>query len=164
MVTSKQYIRDFFSRSSSIQETIRKKIVYIIKKKPKDLDRNMQQLNAVYESKINCLDCANCCKSISPAVTDADISRLAKFLKMKPSRIVSDFFVMDHEGDYVFLSTPCPFLRDDNYCMVYEARPRACKEYPHTDRRRALQLIRLTEKNAQVCPIVYNVLLDLPYE
>ncbi len=31
--------------------------------------------------------------------------------------------------------SPCPFLGDDNYCSVYEARPKACREYPHTDRK-----------------------------
>jgi len=163
MSISKQYVRDFFTRTSSVKEILRKKISILKKKKPKDLDQNMQHFHSIYELQINCLDCANCCKTLSPAVTDVDISRLAKFLKIKPSRLVSEYFLLDNEGDYVFQSTPCPFLGDDNYCVVYEARPRACKEYPHTDRRRALQLLQITEKNADVCPIVFNVLLDLPY-
>ncbi|MBN2395805.1 MAG: YkgJ family cysteine cluster protein, partial [Candidatus Atribacteria bacterium] len=60
-----------------------------------------------------------------------------------------------------FNETPCPFLMPDNYCMVYESRPKACREYPHTDRRRMVQILKLTQKNCEVCPVVYAIVKDL---
>lgn len=126
-----------------------------------DLDKRIHSLHHKYMEEIDCLECGNCCRSISPAVKDSDISRLSKFLKTKPSDLVSTYFVMDEEGDYVFKTEPCPFIGEDNFCSVYAARPRACKEYPHTDRVKIHQVLDITFKNISVCPIVYEIVQEL---
>lgn len=125
------------------------------------LDKKFHPLHDKYMAKIDCLDCGNCCKSISPAVKDTDITRLSKYLKIKPSDIVTKYFVLDEEGDYVFRNQPCPFLGYDNFCSVYDARPRACREYPHTDRTRIHQILNITYKNISVCPIVHDIVQEL---
>ncbi len=127
------------------------------KKKPKNLDSIVHQLHDQVFEEIDCLDCANCCKSISPTLYDKDIERLAKHFKMKSSQFVDEYLYVDKDGDYVFKQTPCPFLLPDNYCMAYESRPKACREYPHTDRKRFYQILDLTIKNTEVCPAVYDI-------
>ncbi|MBI9054127.1 MAG: YkgJ family cysteine cluster protein [Bacteroidales bacterium] len=127
------------------------------KKKPKNLDTVVHQLHDEVFEEIDCLDCANCCKSISPTLYDKDIERVAKHLRMKSSKFIDEYLYIDNDGDYVFKQTPCPFLLPDNYCMVYESRPKACREYPHTDRKRFYQILDLTLKNTEVCPAVYDV-------
>lgn len=127
------------------------------RKKPGDLDDVVHELHEEIFENIDCLSCANCCKTTSPIVIDRDIERIAKHLKMKPSEMIGQYLQMDDEGDYVFRETPCPFLMPDNYCMIYEIRPRACREYPHTDRRRFHQLLKLTLKNTLVCPAVLEI-------
>jgi Fe-S-cluster containining protein len=52
----------------------------------------------------------------------------------------------------------------DNYCIIYDQRPKACREYPHTDRRRFYQILDLTMKNRDICPIVYEVVEKLKQE
>ena len=126
-----------------------------------ELDEGIHTLHEQYEEAIDCLDCGNCCKSISPAMKDRDIERIAKYLKVKPSELVADHMEIDDEGDYVFRSQPCPFIGEDNYCSVYPARPRACREYPHTDRKKQNQILNLSKKNIAVCPIVYAIFKDL---
>jgi Fe-S-cluster containining protein len=64
----------------------------------------------------------------------------------------------DEDGDYVFKSSPCPFLASDNACSIYEFRPKACREYPHTNRPQMKQILDLTFKNATVCPAVKEIL------
>lgn len=49
----------------------------------------------------------------------------------------------------------------DNYCMVYESRPRACREYPHTDRKRFYQILDLSHKNCETCVVVYEIFEDM---
>ncbi|HAF29721.1 MAG TPA: zinc/iron-chelating domain-containing protein [Bacteroidales bacterium] len=127
------------------------------KKKPKTLDTIVHKLHDEVFQEIDCLNCANCCKSISPTLYDKDVERLAKHFKIKPSQFVEEYLYIDEESDYVFRKTPCPFLLSDNYCMVYESRPKACREYPHTDRKRFYQILNLTLKNTEVCPAVYDV-------
>lgn len=131
------------------------------KKKPKNIDDRFHELHANAFEHFDCLQCANCCSSISPIVSEKDIDRLAKHFKKKAGDLISAYFHIDEDFDYVFNETPCPFLMPDNYCMVYESRPKACREYPHTDRRRMVQILKLTQKNCEVCPVVYAIVKDL---
>ncbi len=107
--------------------------------------------------KIDCLSCANCCKTTSPIFRDTDIKKLSKRFKQKTHEFISEYLKQDMDGDYVLQSTPCPFLWDNNECSVYEDRPLACKEYPHTDRRNMFQILDLTEKNLEICPAVCEI-------
>lgn len=127
------------------------------KKKPKDLDQQFQELHEDAFEEIDCLDCGNCCKTTSPIFQQKDIERMAKHFKMRPAEFVTKYLVEDDEHDFVFPASPCPFLGDDNYCMAYEARPNACREYPHTDRRKMHQILNLTFKNTLVCPAVSDI-------
>jgi Fe-S-cluster containining protein len=131
------------------------------KRKPKNLDQVVHPLHEKASSCFDCLGCANCCSSISPIITDRDIERLAKHLRIKSAALIEQYMQIDEDGDYVFKETPCPFLMPDNYCMVYEHRPKACREYPHTDRRKFIQILNLTLKNREICPIVYAVTEEL---
>ncbi len=132
-------------------------IKLIKKKKPKNLDDLVHQTHDDLFADFNCLDCANCCKTIGPRLTDKDIDRLSKYLKMKPSAFIEQYIEVDEDNDFVFKEHPCPFLLPDNYCMVYENRPKACRDYPHTDRKRFIQILELSHKNCETCPVVYEV-------
>jgi hypothetical protein len=122
------------------------------------LDERVHAIHeAVFES-ISCLDCANCCRTLGPRITDADVQRIAASMRMKPSLFAARYLVLDKEGDYIFQSMPCPFLGIDNYCSIYNDRPKACREYPHTDQRRVYQVMKLTLKNSEICPAVFEIL------
>lgn len=131
------------------------------KRKANDLDSQFHLLHHEAFEQFNCLDCANCCKSISPIITQTDLERLARHLKIKPSEFLQKYLFMDEDGDFVFQQTPCPFLGTDNYCSVYESRPRACREYPHTDRKKMVQILDLTFKNCEYCPVVYEMVEEM---
>jgi uncharacterized protein len=131
------------------------------KRPPADLDQTAETLHDAAFTRIDCLQCANCCKTTSPIVIDRDIDRIAKRLRVKPSRLIEQYLKLDEDGDYVFTSAPCPFLMPDNYCMVYDDRPRACREYPHTNRKRFYQILKLTWHNTLVCPAVLDVVNGL---
>lgn len=131
------------------------------KKKPKNLDAVVHDLHDETFNEIDCLDCANCCKTTSPAIYDRDVDRLAKHLKMKPSQLIAQYLAVDEDNDYVFKSAPCPFLDHENYCMVYESRPLACREYPHTNRKRFYQVLDLSLKNTEICPGVASIFEEL---
>ena len=128
------------------------------------IDTVVHQLHMDISEKINCLDCANCCRQLGPAIYDKDIERMSKYLRMKPSQLTEKYLRIDEDGDYVFKSMPCPFLMQDKYCSIYEVRPKACREYPHTDRKKFYQIHALTIKNAETCPAVFHTLEQLKQE
>jgi Fe-S-cluster containining protein len=128
------------------------------------MDVQIHALHDRYSAEIDCLSCGNCCRSLGPRITDKDVDRLAKHFRMKAVDFISQYLRTDEDGDMVFKTMPCPFLGADNYCAVYENRPKACREYPHTDRKKFYQIYMLSVENASTCPIVYKVLQDLTDE
>ncbi len=131
------------------------------KKKPENLDKIVHQLHNDAFSVFNCLECANCCKTLGPRLSNQDIERMSRYLKMKPSDFYSKFIVADQDNDLVFEGHPCPFLMPDNACKVYASRPKACLEYPHTNRNRFIQILDLTHKNCETCPVAFEIVDEL---
>ena len=125
--------------------------------KTKKLDQQFHTLHEEVFEEVNCLACANCCKTTSPIFYNRDIERLAKHLRLKPGELIDKYLRIDEDKDYVLRQAPCPFLGSDNYCSVYEARPNACREYPHTDRKRMEQILDSTYRNTLVCPAVLEI-------
>ncbi|MGY8915140.1 MAG: YkgJ family cysteine cluster protein [Flavobacteriales bacterium] len=131
------------------------------KKPPKDLDYVMQELHEEEFQRTDCLTCANCCKTTGPLFTTADVERIAKHLRLKPQKFIDTYLRVDEENDYVLQSVPCTFLDAENYCMIYDVRPKACREFPHTDRKKFQQISNLTLKNVEICPAAYNIVEEM---
>lgn len=126
-------------------------------KPPKHLDYIMQELHEAEFERTDCLKCANCCKTTGPLFTNADIERIAKHFSQKPQVFIEQHLRIDEDNDYVLREVPCTFLGADNYCSIYAVRPKACREFPHTDRKRFQQISHLTMKNVAVCPAAFNI-------
>ena len=131
------------------------------KKTPKRLDLLMQDLHEKEFKKTDCLQCANCCKTSSPIFTEKDISRISKHLRIKERQFIEQYLERDSDDYMVLQSVPCTFLDIDNSCFIYDVRPKACREYPHTNRKKFIQLTDLTLKNTEICPAVYNIIEEL---
>jgi uncharacterized protein len=127
------------------------------KKDPRLVDDEFHTLHEKVFEEMDCLTCANCCKTTSPIFYQNDIERIAKFLRMKPGDFVERYLRVDEDHDHVLKSSPCAFLDSENYCSIYEARPKACREYPHTNRKKMVQIMDLTYKNTLVCPAVLEM-------
>ena len=129
-----------------------------------DTKKALRQLPELHEEafeKINCLECANCCKNYSPRFKTPDVKRIAKKLSMKESSFIDAYLRVDEDGDFVVKSSPCPFLGADNSCSIYEFRPSDCARFPYTDEDVFLKRQALTLKNSEFCPITYYVLEKL---
>lgn len=129
-----------------------------------DKNRVLKQLPGLHEeafAKIDCLQCANCCKNYSPRFKTPDIKRISRHLKMKESVFIETYLRVDEDGDFVVKSTPCPFLGADNYCSIYDQRPSDCHRFPYTDEDVFIKRQSLTLKNSAFCPITYYVLEGL---
>ena len=46
------------------------------------------------EEKIDCRACANCCKVAETNITERDVERLAKFLRVTPKQFVDQYTTM----------------------------------------------------------------------
>lgn len=147
----------FRIQSKNKERENRKFLQQLKKKDPRTVDDLFHRLHREVFEKTDCLQCANCCKTTSPIFYQHDIERVARALRMKPGDFIEEYLRIDDDGDFVLKSAPCPFLGEDNVCSVYEDRPKACREYPHTDRKKMVQITDLTLKNTLVCPAVFEM-------
>ena len=77
------------------------------KKKLESLDLKIHDLHDKVSAKTNCLECGNCCRTLGPRITDKDVERMGKALRMKPNEVIKQyqtsgatpyFFIVDQEG------------------------------------------------------------------
>ena len=143
------------------RKVYRKKLLQLKKQKPKQLNRQFNELHEEEFETMDCLSCANCCKTTSPIFRNADINRIAKHLKVKAGSFTEKYLKLDEDNDYVLQQSPCSFLNEDNTCQIYDVRPLACREYPHTDRKNVTQIMDLTIRNTTVCPAVARIVKEI---
>src|SRR4029077_1336615 len=116
----KDVLHNWEKKSNARQKTYKQNL------KKVDKNKVLKQLPELHEeafSKVDCLQCANCCKNYSPRFKTPDIKRISKHLKMKEGVFIETYLKLDEDGDYVVKTKPCPFLGADNFCSIYEQRP-----------------------------------------
>ena len=154
-------LRQLPQKASEKHSENKKFFVKLRKKPPKDLDYLMHELHDAEFERTDCLTCANCCKTTGPLFTNADVERVSKHFKMKPQKFIENYLRVDEDNDFVLQKVPCTFLGPDNYCSIYDVRPKACREFPHTDRKKFQQISNLTLKNVAICPAAFNIVEEM---
>jgi Fe-S-cluster containining protein len=149
--------REYLHQANSNRKENKKLMLRWGKNPPKNLDQQFHEEHEKAFEEIDCLKCANCCRTTSPIFRNVDIDRISSHLGMRPSHFTEKYLHVDEDGDWVLNFAPCPFLGSDNYCSIYEDRPKACREYPHTDRKNMHQIMDLTYRNSLMCPAVARV-------
>ncbi len=153
--------KKLIDKSLSNKKNNKKLLTKITLKNKKKIDQIFEIEHQKEFENRDCLECANCCKTTSPIFRDKDIKRISSFLKIKERELINDLLFLDKENDYVLKNSPCSFLNHDNTCIIYNVRPLACKEYPHTNRKKMHQIIDLTLENSTICPAVSNIISNI---
>ena len=153
--------KDLLAQSKENYLDNRKLVQKLKKSNNREVDTRFHVEHEKAFKKIDCLACANCCKTTSPIFRDVDIKRISKKLRIPIGKFIASYLRIDDEKYYVLQSSPCTFLDDDNTCSIYEDRPLACREYPHTDRKNMFQILDLTLTNSLICPAVSEIFTKL---
>jgi len=130
-------------------------------KKDEVIDRKAKQFHLEVFDQIDCLACANCCKTTPAILTIQDIKRISRHLKISKKQFIHKYALQDINGEIVFRKVPCFFLLADNKCEIYKIRPEACSDYPHTDSQGFIKKNHLHIENIKLCPAVYHIIKKL---
>lgn len=128
----------------------------------KNHPKNLKVLTEIADKQawkeVDCLTCANCCKTMSPTYTPADIKRISAHLGMKVSAFKEKYLYKDKsEGDWMNTKQPCQFLNlKDNKCSIYDIRPLDCSGFPHHDKKRMTDYTHVYKQNVEYCPATYK--------
>jgi len=120
-----------------------------------ELDALVRETTNAVWSRIDCTQCANCCRRLQVVVDGADMARLAARLKMTEPEFKRRYVNFDEGGESHFGAQPCPFLKE-NICSVYEDRPKACRDFPYLHEPEFRTRMMMMIENTALCPIVYN--------
>jgi hypothetical protein len=123
-------------------------------------DETIKTISNDVANKIDCLSCANCCKTTVTTFTEEDINRASNYLGMSKKLFKSQYLISDQD-EYTTINTPCPFLLQDNKCKIYDARPHACSSFPHLNRKKFFNRKKAHIENYTICPIVYHTLENI---
>jgi len=129
------------------------------KNPPKKLDEITATVEKELWKEIDCLSCANCCKTMSPTFTPKDIKRISAHLHMTPAAFKEKWLYLDkRENDWMNKSQPCQFLDlSTNKCSIYEVRPADCAGFPHHTKRRMIDYMHVYKQNVEYCPATYKM-------
>jgi len=132
------------------------------KKAPKNLHEYTLEADKAVWKKIDCLDCANCCKTMSPTYTVKDIKRIANFLGMTAKSFREKWLYKDNTGDWMNKSQPCQFLDlETNKCGIYSVRPRDCAGFPHHTQKKMADYMHMYKQNIEYCPATYSLVKQI---
>lgn len=125
-------------------------------------DRILRRIAEDIEGQIDCTQCANCCKVATVQLSERDVQRLAKHLRIPPVRFLAGYAAESAEEGMILRRDAkfgCVFLSGTE-CTVYDARPDICRRFPHLVRGQGSIASRMWQfvDRACYCPIVYNSL------
>jgi len=131
-------------------------------KRHKFVEPKFRRMALEVEDKVDCRQCANCCKVATTRISVRDVEKLARFLRMRPAEFIRQYAIETEEEGLILRRDErkgCVFL-SGNDCTIYEARPHTCENFPHLVRGEGSLLSRMWDMpdRACYCPIVYNTL------
>lgn len=131
----------------------------LLKTQPRGLDKKAEEISTEVWKEIDCLSCANCCKTMTPTFTKADINRISAHLKITKEEFIDTWLVYEKKDkDWVNKKQPCQFLDlNSNMCSIYEVRPADCAGFPHLTRKRMIDYIHVHQQNIEYCPATFKM-------
>ena len=128
------------------------------KKAPRDVQQVAAEADKGAWQRTDCLDCANCCKTMSPTYTRKDIRRISAHLGMTQSAFREKWLYKDKTGDWMNVKQPCQFLDlKTNLCNIYEVRPLDCAGFPHHHKKMNTDYMHMYKQNIEYCPATYRL-------
>lgn len=124
---------------------------------PEDMPKLVKEENIAVWADIDCLECANCCKTMTPTYTKNDLVRISAHFNMTPKEFKSKWLYKDETGDWMNVSTPCQFLGADNKCSIYEIRPEDCAGFPHHTKKPFHLYNDTFTNNIHRCPATFEL-------
>ncbi len=128
-------------------------------KVPHALDKTIANIEKEVWKEVDCLSCANCCKTMTPTFTGKDIKRISAHFGQTEEEFKTKWLRRERGGDRDWLNKtePCQFLdMKTNMCSIYEVRPADCAGFPHISKRFS-DFAHVHKQNVEFCPATYKM-------
>lgn len=130
----------------------------------KILDEQFHKLHKELFNQINCKDCLNCCRKLTPTFHVKELDQIAKEAGMETEELLALCDRTDYE-EYQLREDieVCPFLTESG-CEVEVCKPATCRDFPYTSQDNRLESLLGMLSFVRVCPVVYEIFEELKKE
>ena len=152
-------LRLFRKQVELYKRKFRRFLTRLEKEPPAGLDKLAELVSKDVWREVDCLTCANCCKTMSPTFNVKDVKRISAHLGMQPLEFREKYLYLEKkEGDWMNKLQPCQFLDlTTNMCSIYAVRPDDCAGFPHLTRKKMVDYMHVHKQNIQYCPATYKM-------
>ena len=152
-------LRAFKKTAAKNKGTLRRFLSKLEKQPPRGLEKVTAAIEKEVWQEVDCLSCANCCKTMTPTFNAADLKRISKHFGQTPEEFAKQWLRRERGGDRDWLNKtePCQFLNlADNKCSIYAIRPADCAGFPHLPKRMK-DYVHVHKQNLEYCPATYKM-------
>jgi uncharacterized protein len=152
-------LRSFKQRARHSKRSFRRFLTKLENKQPKNLQNLIARIDKEVWKEVDCLSCANCCKTMTPTFNAKDIKRISAHLGQTEDEFKTKWLYRERGGDRDWLNKtePCQFLdMKTNMCGIYEVRPADCAGFPHLTRKFS-DFAHIHKQNVDSCPATFKM-------
>jgi Fe-S-cluster containining protein len=152
-------IRSFKQKVRHNKKAFKRFLGKIEKNPPRGLHSMVAKIDTAVWAEVDCLSCANCCKTMTPTFSNTDIRRISAHLEMTEEDFKNKWLHFEKKDkDWVNNKQPCQFLNlKDNKCSIYAVRPSSCAGFPHLTKKKMVDYIHVHQQNVEYCPATYKM-------
>lgn len=151
-------IRSFKQKVRHNKARLRRFLTKLEKNSPRGLEKVTSRLEKEVWKEVDCLTCANCCKTMTPTFTLADMKRISAHFGQTVDEFKKKWLYKERStGDWMNKKQPCQFLNlEDNKCSIYEIRPADCAGFPHLPKKMK-DYAHVHKQNVEYCPATHRM-------
>ncbi|HKZ64836.1 MAG TPA: YkgJ family cysteine cluster protein, partial [Chitinophagaceae bacterium] len=152
-------LRSFKKKMRLTKRSFRRFLTKLEKDPPKRLKSLTIALEKEVWQEVDCLSCANCCKTMTPTFNKADLLRISAHFDQTVDEFKKQWLYKERkkDGDWLNKKQPCQFLNlKDNKCSIYEIRPADCAGFPHLTKKFS-EYAHVHKQNIEYCPATYKL-------
>ncbi len=152
-------LRSFKKKAQKNKSIFRRFLTKLEKQPTRAVGKLTTALEPEIWREVDCLTCANCCKTMTPTFNAADLRRISAHFNQTVEEFQKQWLYKERkkDGDWLNKQQPCQFLNlADNKCSIYAIRPSDCAGFPHL-RKQFNQYAHVHKQNIEYCPATYRL-------
>lgn len=155
---SKNEYRAILEKSRTKRAETMRKMRHLSRMNRKGFDRMVHDIHDEVFAEIDCRKCGECCRNLGPVFRNSDIKLICSAIGLGDKAFMDTYLEQDPDGvGFILKRLPCPFQEEDNACSIYEERPLACSNFPHTQSVNIQRKLVGLALDSQFCPAAFLI-------
>lgn len=152
-------LRSFRKKVKATKNSFRRFLTKLEKSTLRGFDGYVGTVEKKVWAEVDCLSCANCCKTMTPTFNEKDLKRISAHFGQTVDEFKKKWLFQERAAakDWMNRNEPCQFLNlKDNKCSIYAIRPDDCAGFPHLSKK-FKDYAHVHKQNVEYCPATHKL-------